>query len=267
MSGLGVVLSGGGARGAYEAGVLTYIFRDVAGEVGRSPRVSVVSGTSVGAVNGAFFASALHEPAGGVTRLEELWHDLELSDVMHFGVRQMTALHRVLLGGQRAHGLFDASPLATLVGKGVGGRQLRRNLGRGLLDALTITTTDVATGHPHVFVDAAEGVATPTRLPANVRAARILPSHVLASASIPLLFPPVRIGQNLHCDGGLRLNTPMAPALHMGVSRVLVVGVSTPMSVGESSLFPDAIPELPRSREATPTSRAISSSTAPSRGS
>lgn len=245
MSGLGVVLSGGGARGAYEAGVLSYIFRDVAGEVGRVPRCSVVSGTSVGAVNGTFFASTLHDTAGGVTRLEELWHELEITDVLRFGVRQMTGLHRVLLGGSRARGLLDASPLASLVGDGVGWKQLRRNISRGVLDALTITTTDVATGHPYVFVDAAEGTALPTGLPATVRSARILPSHVLASASIPLIFPPVRIGQNLHCDGGLRLNTPMAPAIHMGATRLLVVGVSTPTKAGESSLPPGRYPGAP----------------------
>src|SRR5262249_32447621 len=90
--------------------------------------------------------------------------------------------------------------------------------------------THVSSGRPVVFVDCADGVNLPTGLPSQVvvRGERVLPHHVLASAAIPIVFPPVRIRSDLYCDGGLRLNTPMAPALHMGVERLFIVGVSTP---------------------------------------
>ena len=101
---LGVVLSGGGSRGAYEVGVLTYAFGDIVKRVGHPPPVRVIAGTSVGAVNGAFLASAADDVARGVAKLETLWSELQLADVITFGVRQAVALHRVLLGGRRATG-------------------------------------------------------------------------------------------------------------------------------------------------------------------
>lgn len=230
MSGLGLVLSGGGARGAYEAGVLSYVFHDLAKKVGRPPKVEIISGTSVGAVNAAFLASTAEDYARGVTHLESLWGRLQLADVMTFGLRQVAGLHRVLLGGRRPRGIFDASPLVKLVGEGVRWRQLGRNLRHGVIKALTVSATNVPTGRAVVFIDRHPSVALPAELPnhVRVRGVRIGPAHVLASAAIPLVFPPIRIGRELHCDGGLRLNTPMAPPIHLGMDRLLVIGVSDP---------------------------------------
>lgn len=237
---LGVVLSGGGSRGAYEVGVLSYVFGDLIRKVGREPRIDVISGTSVGAVNGAFLASAVHELARGVVRLETLWAELELASVVSFGFRQAAGLHRVFLGGRRATGLFDAAPLVKLVGHGIDWRRLSNNLRSGALDALTVSATKVATGRPVIFVDRAPGIPLPDIRSAQVvvRGLRIGPAHVLASAAIPLVFPPVKIGRMLHCDGGLRLNTPMAPAIHLGAGRLFVIGVSDPHPQGETVPFP-----------------------------
>ncbi|MCA9581088.1 MAG: patatin-like phospholipase family protein [Myxococcales bacterium] len=231
---LGVILSGGGARGAYEVGVLEYIYGELAKEFPQAAKFDVVSGTSVGAVNAAFLASIAGDPVAGVHRLRSVWGDLQLTDVMRFGVLQALSLPKVLLGGNSAPGIFDATPLAHLVSGGVDWRAIHRNQRSGHLKALTVSATHVATGRPVVFVDRAEGVSLPAGFPPHVvvRAERILPHHVLASGAIPIVFPPVRIRSDLYCDGGLRLNTPMAPALHMGVERILIVGVS---SVGAES--------------------------------
>jgi NTE family protein len=236
---LGVVLSGGGSRGAYEVGVLSYVFGDIVRRVGNAPKIDVISGTSVGAVNGAFLASSVHDLARGVGRLETLWSQLELAQVVNFGLRQAVSIHRVLLGGRRAAGLFDASPLADLVAQGVNWRDISNNLRSGRLRSLTVSATKVATGRPTVFVDRGPGVPLPILGDGQivVRDLRIGPEHVLASAAIPLVFPPVRIGERLYCDGGLRLNTPMAPAIHMGVDRVFVVGCSDPH--GDAITVPD----------------------------
>ena len=225
---LALVLSGGGARGAYEVGVLSYLFDDLVrseGPIG----VDVICGTSVGAVNGAFLASVIDDPVPGLRRLDALWRGLELSDVLGFGVTQARRLHRVLLGGRRGGGLFDAGPMTRIIADGIDWRQLARNLRSGRLSALTITATHVPSGRPTCFVDRAPGVQTPTGLPRQiaVRRTRILPHHVLASAAIPLVFPPVFIRSELYCDGGLRLNTPLSPAIHLGARKVLVIGMST----------------------------------------
>ena len=231
MSGLGLILSGGGARGAYEVGVLEYIFSEFADARGNAPKVDLISGTSVGAVNGAFVASAIGEMPGALKQLVSIWTDLELPHVLGFGLRQAAGLYRVLLGGTgQARGVFDPAPLSALVGRTVRWRRLRRNIRSGALRALTVSTTHVGTGQPVIFVDAAPGIGIPKGLGlhALVRRAKIGQHHVLASAAIPLIFPAVEIGDEIHCDGGLRLNTPMGPSVHLGMNRLLVVGLSTP---------------------------------------
>lgn len=233
MSGLGLILSGGGARGAYEVGILEYIFSEFADPKGIPPKVDLISGTSVGAVNGTFIASAIHDVPSGVRHLVSVWTGLELPHVLGFGLRQAAGLYRVLLGGAtQARGVFDPAPLSALVGRTVAWRRLRQNIRTGALRALTVSTTHVGTGQPVIFVDAAPGVGIPQSLGlhALVRRAKIGQHHVLASAAIPLIFPAVEIGDEIHCDGGLRLNTPMGPSVHLGMNRLLVVGLSTPHS-------------------------------------
>lgn len=239
MSGLGLILSGGGARGAYEVGVLEYIFNEFGDDAGRPPSVDLISGTSVGAVNGTFVASMLHDIPGGIRKLASVWSDLELPHVLGFGLRQAAGLYRVLLGGaSEARGVFDPSRLSMLVGKNVNWRSLRHNIRTGQLKALTVSTTHVGTGLPVIFVDSAPGVTIPKSLGlhALVRRAKIGQHHVLASAAIPLVFPAVEIGDEIHCDGGLRLNTPMGPSIHLGMNRLLVVGLSTPQMEGRKAV-------------------------------
>lgn len=233
---LGVVLSGGGSRGAYEVGVLSYIFGDLARKLGRQPTIDVISGTSVGAVNGAFLASSVDDLARGVARLEALWAELELSSVVNFGFRQAASLHRVLLGGRRPTGLFDASPLIRMVEDTIDWKAIAQFLRDGRLSALTVSATRVNTGRPTVFIDHKASMTLP-HLPnraVRVRGARIGPRHVLASAAIPLVFPAVDVAGDFYVDGGLRLNTPMAPAIHMGMRRLLVVGCSDPHGNSDS---------------------------------
>lgn len=243
---LALVMSGGGARGAYEVGVLSYVFGELTVERG-PPKIDLVSGTSVGAINGAFVASVMHDPVAGMARLGSLWRRLSLSDVLGFGVLQARKLHRVLLGGRRGAGLFDAAPMTSIVKEGVDWRQLARNIRRGKLRALTITATHIPTGRPTCFIDRSPGMPVPRGLPRGIRVrpAHILPHHVLASAAIPVVFPPVFIRTDLYCDGGLRLNTPLSPALHMGADRVLVVGLSTAAGEVRAQLPKARFPGLP----------------------
>jgi len=181
----------------------------------------------------------LHDIPGGIPKLVSLWTGLELAHVLGFGLRQAAGLYRVLLGGPgQARGVFDPSPLSALVGRNVNWRKLRQNIRTGRLQALTVSTTHVGTGQPVIFVDAAPGVGIPKSLGlhALVRRAKIGQHHVLASAAIPLIFPAVEIGDEIHCDGGLRLNTPMGPSIHLGMNRLLVVGLSTPQVDGRRAV-------------------------------
>lgn len=247
MSGLGLILSGGGARGAYEVGVLEYIFSEFLDAQGTPPKVDLISGTSVGAVNGAFVASNIQDVPNAVKQLVALWTGLELPDVLGFGLRQAAGLYRVLLGGAEARGVFDPTNLSALVGRNIRWRRLRQNIRTGALQALTVSTTRVGTGQPVIFVDAAPGLGIPESLGlhALVRRAKIGQHHVLASAAIPLVFPSVEIGDEIHCDGGLRLNTPMGPSVHLGMNRLLVIGLSTPHVAGRNAVQDGQYPGAP----------------------
>ena len=162
-------------------------------------------------------------------------------------MKQAASLHRVLFGSTRASGIFDPTRLSQLVGRNIDWRRLRQNVRTGKLRALTVSTTHVGSGQPVIFVDAAPGVGIPRSLGlhALVRQARIGQHHVLASAAIPLVFPPIEIGSEIHCDGGLRLNTPMAPSIHLGMNRLLVVGLSTPDGGGRSAVQAGKYPGAP----------------------
>lgn len=229
MSDLGIVLSGGGARGAYEVGVLSYLFGDFARRYGRYPHFDIICGTSVGAVNGAALASVSHEPAAGVELLRNVWLKQTFNAVFRFGIKQASSLYRVWLGGPHPTGFFDSRPLARTISHEIPWRQLVRNLKANRFKALTVSATNVTTGRATLYVDRAPGVPLPQwteRI--QVRSSHILPHHVLASAAMPMVFPPVRIGNEFFCDGGVRLNTPTAPAIHLGANKLFVIGVSTP---------------------------------------
>jgi NTE family protein len=229
---IAMILSGGGARGAYEVGVLWYIFDDLTRMLGAPPRIDILCGTSVGAVNACYLAAHLGDPVLGLRRLVELWTELELARVLGFGARQVVSLPRVLLGGREGVGLFDVRPMSELVQREISWRAVSRCLRKQLLRALTVSCTEVSTGRTVVFMQTAPNLTIPTAAPPRTlfRADRVGPQHALASAAIPLLFPPVRIDDELYLDGGLRQNTPIAPALRLGATHIFAIGSSREVS-------------------------------------
>ncbi len=233
-----VVLAGGGARGAYEAGVLRYVLDELPRRLGREPVFDLICGTSVGAIHACFLAATAHERSERGGRLAGSWLRLRLDQMLPvkagdvfrlpgrlLGLRQLARQLRHGRLPERLYGLFDPAPLERVVLHAIPWRAIRRNVLDGRFAALAVTATQIATGRAVVFVENRERrIARWTRDPFTVaRAARIGPSHALASAAIPLLFPAVRIGSTYYADGGLRLNTPLAPALRLGANRVLVV--------------------------------------------
>ncbi|MDD9936824.1 MAG: patatin-like phospholipase family protein [Myxococcales bacterium] len=237
MTGMALVMSGGGARGAYEVGVLSYLYQDFIEKFGKAPRFDFMSGTSVGAVNCTALAATIDDPASGMQLLSDIWVNQQLSDVLAFNLRQATRLYRVWLGGGVSAGIFDSKPLARVISHQIPWRQLVRNLKADRFKALTVSATNVRTGRSTVYIDRARGVPLPNSgRRVVIRPSHILPQHVLASAAMPLVFPPVRIGNDYFCDGGIRLNTPTSPAIHLGASRIFVIGVTTPQHQSEIPL-------------------------------
>jgi len=224
-----MILSGGGARGAYEVGVLWYIFDDLARMRGGPPKIDVLCGTSVGAINACYLAAHLADPVLGMRRLVHLWSELQITRVLGFGARQLGGIPRLLLGGgEMGTGLFDVRPMAELVQREISWRALARALRKNQLRALTVSTTEVSRGRTVVFMQTAPDVDIPQTAPPRTlfKADHIGPHHALASAAIPLLFPPVKIDEELYLDGGLRQNTPIAPALRLGATHIFAIGSS-----------------------------------------
>jgi NTE family protein len=241
-----IVLSGGGARGAYEAGVVQYLFAELPKRLGFVPRIDLYCGTSVGAVHASYLAAHADSIAEGARGLTEIWRAMAFSRVYRFRLSDALTFSRTLLdfatgrrldvsqAPERIHGLLNTTPLESLVVTKVPWRRLRRNLRRRVVDTLCVSTTEIRTGRTIVFADNAERrVPEWTHDPFVVpRATRIGPEHVLASAAIPFLFPAVKIGDRYHCDGALRQITPLSPALRFGANRLLVVGLRHPPSPG-----------------------------------
>ncbi|HEY6910593.1 MAG TPA: patatin-like phospholipase family protein [Myxococcales bacterium] len=226
---LALVLSGGGARGAYEVGVLRYVLGKLAPRLGDTARPRIFSGTSVGAIN-ACAAAAHHDVADfAIGKLAETWQQLGLDQIFRRGWGDLTGLLRWLLGSARAGGprsLLDAAPLAELVRSVIPWRSLHQGIAERRVLGVTVSATDIETGHTVVFVESESHALLVSRDRAvDWAAVRLTAQHALASAAIPIIFPSVRVAGRVYSDGSLRQNTPIAPALRLGAGRVLVVGL------------------------------------------
>ncbi|HWV37931.1 MAG TPA: patatin-like phospholipase family protein [Vulgatibacter sp.] len=229
-----LVLGGGAARGAYEAGVVAYLRDELARELDRQASIDVLAGTSVGAINACYLAGAAASPERQGVELAGKWTSLRIEDVLAFGPRDAFRLLRGLLQRTPARveqetfgGIVDPTGLRNLVRTSVPWRDISRNIREGRLNALSVSCTTVATGRTTVFVQRRERDAPPWSKDFHYRAiaARIGPSHALASAAIPLLFPAVSVGGELYVDGGLRQSVPLSPALRLGAHRVIVISL------------------------------------------
>jgi NTE family protein len=236
-----LVLSGGGARGAYEAGVLRFLFEELPKDLGKAPQFDIVTGTSVGAIHACFVAATAHQTSERGRSLRDIWEGLEARSLFGSRLQQLARVPGIvraaLKGGEgfgtsqppeRLFGLINTRRLEALVNRSVPWPCIRKNLRERRIEALSIAATEVATGRVVVFVETDPPGVPPWTHDSSViaRAAEIGPSHALASAAIPFLFPGVRVERSYYVDGGLRLNTPLAPALRLGANRVLVVSLT-----------------------------------------
>lgn len=215
MTSTGLVLAGGGARGAYEVGVVRGIIDVLGGDV--EGLFDVFTGTSVGAINASFLASFAHLPNLGVDRLEAIWSGLTL----------LRDVEIDLLGPMRGQALMHGAPLKEIVGNNISWDTLHDNIDSGLVRALIVAALRMDTGQTTVFAEVAPGHDfVPSRDPRRHGVHTQLEAiHVLASAAIPLIFQPRMIDGVPYVDGGLRFNTPLAPALRSDVDRLVVVSV------------------------------------------
>jgi len=232
---VGMVLAGGGARGAYEIGVLIYLREKLSKRLGRDVPIDILAGTSVGAINAAFIASTIDQPKKQARVLRELWEDIRIEHLLSVGPGDVFNAGRLLFSksapedvrGSRHGGLLNTKGLEQFVARKTPWRCIYRNIAHGVLDGLAISATHIGTGHTVVFTQTGKPIeGSWTNNPfVKHKAARIGPRHVLASASIPMFFSAVKIHNEYYTDGGLRQNTPMSPAIRMGAEKLLVISL------------------------------------------
>lgn len=239
----GLVLSGGGMRGAYEAGTVAGIIEALRPKPGDPPVFRIFSGASVGSINAAYLASNAELHDHGVGRLADVWRSLKLEDharVRPFGLTRLptglrSKLKLLTSDDMMGTSLLDTRALEIVVRRNIDWDRLHRVIDSGRVLALLVAAVHVASGRTIMFSEHAPGTTVvPTRDERRATAfERITPDHVLASAAIPLLFPTRRIGDHYYCDGGLRFNTPIAPAIRAGADRLVIVTVRYSRSVGD----------------------------------
>jgi NTE family protein len=218
-----LVLSGGGARGAYEAGVVSFLRDELEPHLGRPLRLDILCGTSVGAITACALAASAARPSRQGVELAEFWSRLSLKQVLKFGVTDVARTLWELGGG----GLANPDGMREVL-RSLDWKQIGRNIRGGLLDALSICATRVSDGRTALFIQERDP-ARPLWLENphfEVVKARVGPRHALASAAMPVLFTPVEINHELYLDGGLRMNVPVSPALRLGAQRVAVISLA-----------------------------------------
>lgn len=233
---IGLVCSGGGARGAYEAGVIRYVREELPPSARAHVRFDVLSGTSVGASTACFLAATMHTPAEQGRGLAALWTGLSLEKVYRVEGESLYSVSRKIWRATRAnerpegwrlYDLFHPEPIEKIVRHAIDWPRIAANLARGLCSAVSVSATRIRDGKTVIFIQRKEaGLPRWSRDPYQQPVEVVLgPEHALASGAIPLLFRSVKVGDEYYCDGFVRQNTPLSPALRLGADRVLILAL------------------------------------------
>ena len=227
---LALVLSGGGARAAYQVGALSGIAERAGGDV----RFPIMTGVSAGTINAAFLAGHRGTLGDAARLLERAWLRMSVGKVFNSSVASILGsaakwLWMLATGGRtpgfEVRGILDTAPLREMLSRVVSPNGIDANLASGKLRALGLSATSYSTGRTVTFVQAANDVPIWQRVGRMSVRSRLSMDQVLASCALPLVFPAVAVGDEYFGDGSLRQTTPLAPAIHLGAGRLLAISV------------------------------------------
>lgn len=227
-----LILSGGGARAAYQVGVLQAV-ADILPEGSANP-FPIICGTSAGAINAVALAAHPGNFREAVTDLANIWLELSIGQVYRHGWSDLLrGLSRIGLslfnegvGRSRPLSLLDNTPLWELLANKVQFANIARNIERNKLHAVSVTAMGYSSGQSVSFFQGRPELESWRRFRRAGVATDIRLEHLLASSAIPTIFPTVRINREYFGDGALRQLAPMSPALHLGADALFVIGVS-----------------------------------------
>lgn len=249
----GLVLPGGGARGAFQVGVLRAI-ADLMPH-GCSNPFAVISGTSAGAINSVVLASRARRFRVAVAELNRVWGHFHSSHVFKTGNLTMlkSSLHwltAIVLGGNLVgmpSSLLDNAPLRALLARNVRFPRIQDAIDHGYLEAVAVTAAGYTSARSTSFFQA----ATDSRQWSRTRRVGIRRTlnldHLMASIAVPMIFPPVRIDDEYFGDGAMRQATPLSSAIHLGADRILVIGVRNETGNAEDETAEEGDPKTPPS--------------------
>jgi NTE family protein len=227
---IALVLTGGGARAAYQVGVLAAISEMLPDR--RVNPFKILCGTSAGALNAATLAVFADDFGAGVEHVRETWANFHAGDVYRadalgigsIGIRWISALMFGWLLKQTPHALLDNTPLRKLLVDNLDFDRIESSIASGALYALSITASGYSSGESISFYQGAEDVLPWKRTQRAGARAKIEVNHLLASSAIPFFFPAAKINREYFGDGSMRQLAPISPAIHLGAERILVVG-------------------------------------------
>jgi NTE family protein len=233
----GLVLTAGGARGAYQAGVLRRI-GEIPALQGRPSPFPICVGASAGAINSTYLAAGSADFSAATQKLAELWQNLKIQDVFRTDIPSlgMGAAKWIrdlscggFIGGGEVQSLLDASPLRELLRKNLSLDRIEQSIQDGHLYAVAVSATSYYSGKSVTFIQGRQGHPRWSKTRRSSVSTPILIDHVLASCAIPVIFQPIKIefesGDFYFGDGALRLVTPFSPAIRLGARRVFAIGI------------------------------------------
>lgn len=241
---IGLVLPAGGARAAYQVGVLRYM-----GEAFPDFKPTIFSGVSAGSINACFLAQGEPFPKASL-ELYHLWEKLRFEQVMQTNFGSLSTMigrwlydmflskvtRKLLLKS-----LLDATPLAQTLLSNIYFWKVSRAIRTGAVDGLSVSATNYHDGTTTIFFDSANPIPPWSREQRRAVRTSLRMKHIMASCSIPILFEPIRIGDFLYGDGSLRFSFPFSPAIKLGATHLFAVGIRCPLPQNPLGFRPDHV--------------------------
>jgi NTE family protein len=238
---IGIMLTGGGARGSYQAGALLALSEILKSEnlLGKNNPLRVWAGVSAGAINTAYCSAGINDLHGSASRLSDIWGSIKpgrvfRTDILSISKNSLRWIRDLTFGPlfkkKLARSLLDTTPLFKLISEGMHFGEIQKQMDLGLIDAVGVSAYNYHDNRTVTFVQSNESVSWQRTRRYSVNGP-LRPEHVMASCSIPVLFPAYKVDDVYFGDGSFRNMAQLSPVIQMGAEKILVLGVRGPSEI------------------------------------